>query len=309
MTQRGGSVCEVGAKTEAIPRFFPLFDVMRILLALEVVRCHYGINLGYGFGDILTPVPMFLALSGFMVLQSFEHSRNWGHFAWKRALRIVPLYVTTLIAILFLFGASEVKGNLLCYASSGFAGTWKNGVVWSLGAEELAYLTLAILYIKGAYRAIWPIWIGVIISAAFMLYTDYPGIARVNDALYRVQCLPFCFFVGNLAYVYRAWLLRAGWIGVVLVLCGVFIRMHIELAAIPALFAAPGLILVGLHFRPKWKAFPDFSYGTYLWHELLFSAIPSSKTIALLITAVVVVVSRFAIETPFLKFKNWTLNR
>lgn len=57
---------------------YPLFDVLRPLLACEVVRFH-DVNVVPGTTrQIVLTVPGFLAHSGFLILQIYERSGSWG---------------------------------------------------------------------------------------------------------------------------------------------------------------------------------------------------------------------------------------
>ncbi len=163
---------------------YPLLDLLRLCLAAEVMRCHY-----FSPNWMLVPcVPLFLALSGFLVPGSFEQSRNWGHFAWKRFLRIVPGYCVMLLAIAVLVGPNGVRENVLTYLRCGWTAGGYNGVVWSLGAEEVAYVLLAILFVTGLFKSRWPLWAGLVLGMAFMLIVDRPGFSKQNPFL--IQCLP-----------------------------------------------------------------------------------------------------------------------
>ena len=71
---------------------YPLFDWLRLVLALEVVALHWFESVGLHRVTFLLgmfeQVPSFLALSGFMIAGSLASSRNMAHFWWKRFLRI-----------------------------------------------------------------------------------------------------------------------------------------------------------------------------------------------------------------------------
>lgn len=90
------------------------FDYMRLLLALSVIAFH-SIVTSYGMGaqkellasawraPLATILPMFFALSGFLVAGSFERSKWLVSFLGLRVLRIVPaLAVEVLISALIL---------------------------------------------------------------------------------------------------------------------------------------------------------------------------------------------------------------
>lgn len=278
---------------------FPLLDWLRLALALEVVRCHY-----FSPHWMLLPcVPAFLGISGLVVLQSFERSKSWGHFAWKRFLRIVPGYSVTLLALAIIGGWSLVKGNLLMYASSGFVVDGFNASTWSLGAEEAAYFALALLYLAGAYKRPWLIAGLAFASVALMIWSDHPGMIQEGlGARFRVQCLPYAFFVGNLFYLLRERLSGRMWEGAILTAVGLAVA-RFEWTAISSLFVVPGLLLLALSIHPKIVPSRDLSFGIYLWHEIWLHVLPS-RWEALAATALSAYLSSVLVEMPALRLKD-----
>src|SRR5579862_1792634 len=89
-------------------------------------------------------VPSFLAISGYYVLDSYARSGSWKEFIKRRILRIFPALLVSLALIAAFAGPAESGKTFLYYLSCGLWGSSYNGVVWSLGAEEVAYLLLAI---------------------------------------------------------------------------------------------------------------------------------------------------------------------
>jgi len=136
-------------------------DYARLALALSV--CLYHTQGTYhlwpkGY-DVVWAVPAFLAISGYYVLQSYEQSVSWREFIKKRVLRIAPAFAVSLAVV---GSAVNVWPTLISYGSLGLIQPkgWANIPVWSLGAEEVAYALLVILFTLGAYKRVWPIWIG-----------------------------------------------------------------------------------------------------------------------------------------------------
>ena len=66
--------------------YYNNFDWLRLLLAVQVVAIHCGVTSNV----FINPVPVFLAISGFVVLGSMER-RPIGQFVISRALRVLPL--------------------------------------------------------------------------------------------------------------------------------------------------------------------------------------------------------------------------
>lgn len=115
------------------------FDYMRIVLALSVI-CWHSLLISYGtdatagvWGRVLQPlslliVPMFFALSGFLVAGSLERSKSLVGFLGLRVFRIMPaLAVEVLLSALIL-------GPLLTTASLGsyFADPVLHSYFWNI---------------------------------------------------------------------------------------------------------------------------------------------------------------------------------
>ncbi len=109
-------------------------------------------------------VPLFFFLSGFVITFPFvraqfagERLPTWGHFAWRRFIKIVPSYVLS-IAIAYAIGYAalnragaapwqEILTHLL------FIHTWWqstygsiNGVLWTLAVEVEFYLIFPLIW-------------------------------------------------------------------------------------------------------------------------------------------------------------------
>src|SRR5579871_2393284 len=120
------------------PLRYPLFDILRLVLALEVVSGHL-------FAPERVPaVAGFLAISGFLIPQSYRDSRSYGHFAWKRAVRILPALLAVLLAIALVGGLANSLLTLKYYLTFGFSAPSWDDALWSLPFEEALYACLAI---------------------------------------------------------------------------------------------------------------------------------------------------------------------
>ena len=104
---------------------------------------------------IFPAVPIFLGLSGFLVLRSRETTATWGRFAFKRLLRVGPAFVASLLLIAVLFGIPDALHSLSAWANLGahlVTDSYKNLPLWSLGWEEIFYVVLAVAFALGWYR-------------------------------------------------------------------------------------------------------------------------------------------------------------
>ena len=144
------------------------FDLIRIFAAVQVMFFH-----GIGVLDIAIPkvleffklfpgVPIFYAVSGYLVTQSYFRSRSIGEFAWKRALRIYPglwlcISICILVMSIFHFDVFKLESiGWLAAQIAGFSFTPSylrgfgvgsyNGSLWTIGIELQFYVCVPIVY-------------------------------------------------------------------------------------------------------------------------------------------------------------------
>src|SRR6185503_16362777 len=106
---------------------FPLFDSLRAIAALMVLCSHTASFGGVVHeGDAVRPfvgqfavaVPIFLAISGFLLYRPFTVARirrgelpSVKAYGWRRLLRIIPAYWVALIGITAWLGSNYVYPN------------------------------------------------------------------------------------------------------------------------------------------------------------------------------------------------------
>lgn len=250
---------------------YPNFDLLRLLLAVEVAFVHGWAmtDVAFNWAGYVMAVPAFLAISGFLVLKSYEESGSWSVFIRKRALRLLPALVVSMILCWVLFDWFALYNSFLNWITGGLytlPGV-ANGPLWSLMWEEIAYLCLALLWIVGAYKHHEVIWL--LLAASFVLV--YWGRVLDGHAQIILFLLP-SFFIGNLAYIHRHILLRVNPIIPWVVLFAVIFYYRIpyfgELVQLsPVAFQAFAVVwvgMVGVKVIPF--QFPDISYGVYIYH-------------------------------------------
>ena len=297
---------------------YPNFDLLRLLLAMLVIYDHVlALTETAWWHPPIMAVPAFLAISGFLVLRSYETSRTWANFVWKRALRIFPGLLASLVVCLALLGPKAVGGSLIVWLTGGlvYPDGEKNFALWSLAWEELAYLMLAILWMAGAYRKVSTVWLLLAVSLLLPWWlSDLPANKRIILFLFPA------FFVGNLAYLHREDLIRVHpaipWMMFVLLF---------QWGATPAAQWFGGATLAAVQaFMVVWVGiagwrvtpfkFPDISYGAYIYHlPVLLFVIKSGWGGSAQATFVIVMpwlvlicfFSWYVIEKPALKLKNW----
>lgn len=294
---------------------YPNLDILRLLLALEVVIAHVWNELDSNFdwNPWVMAVPAFLGISGFLVLKSFSESGSWKDFAKKRFLRIVPALLVSFALSYALVGPQFAMNSMITWLTGGLVTLEKasNLPLWSLLWEEIAYATLAILWLCGAYKRVAWIWALFFASTAFVIFST-----RYTAYVHTVALLPAAFFCGNLMYLYRRQLTRVNawlpWVALIIVLVSKpMIRDYLPLP--PAMFQAFFIVWAGIAGKPLITfRFPDLSYGAYIYHFPVMiyviyflgysSPLAGSLVIAALLASICIV-SWYAIEKPALKLK------
>jgi len=264
---------------------YPNFDILRLLLAIEVAFVHVGhsVDPKFSWNAYVIAVPAFLSISGFLVLQSYSESGSWTAFIRKRALRILPALCVSLMLCLVLFGFAGMRNAFLnwitggLYTLSGMA----NGPLWSLAWEELAYLLLAGLWLAGAYKRPFWIWMLLVVSTGIVWAgSNLDGHTRI------ILFLGPAFFIGNLMFLYRARLLD-----VPSVVPWILFFIMLQWRLVPAGTMLGGASLVAFQaFAIVWVGmsgtrvipfkFPDISYGLYVYHAPIIIYLNSKYGIA-----------------------------
>lgn len=148
-----------GSKTEPLSRL-PELDGVRGIAALLVFFHHvcsasiHGRNWAPGvlwLRDFFVPgsigVDIFFVLSGFLITSLLIRDREspafYRDFYWKRALRILPLYIVCLIGVLLFIPHSRAFVLMAAFFIVNFANVFHvqaAGPFWSLAIEEQFYL-------------------------------------------------------------------------------------------------------------------------------------------------------------------------
>jgi peptidoglycan/LPS O-acetylase OafA/YrhL len=263
---------------------YPNFDLLRLLLAVEVAVVHawYETDPKFDWPGFIMAVPAFLAISGVLVLKSYDETGSWRLFVVKRLLRILPALAVSMLLCWALFDLFAVGNSMLNWLTGGIftlPGV-ANGPLWSLAWEELAYALLAVLWTCGAYRRPWIIW--SLLAAAFLGVHLGKGL-RPHDQM--ILMLAPAFFIGNLAYLHRRILLKTPslvpWAFLFAVICADSLPWFRDLVRLsPVAFQSFAVVWVGMAgacaapFR-----FPDLSYGIYIFHMPLILYLVRSKLV------------------------------
>ena len=159
-------------------------------------------------------VDIFFFISGFVICYPFvqatlEGTRRptWAHFAYRRAIKIVPSYLLS-IALMYAIGYAATQGGRgpaadilthLLFIHNWFAQTYGsiNGVLWTLAVEVQFYVlfpVLSLVFLR------WPVITALVMSATAMFY--------------RIEVSHDSFFAGQLIEQLPAYLDMFG--------CGMF---------------------------------------------------------------------------------------
>ena len=328
------------------------FDTIRLIAAALVLLSH-SFPIGSGSNDreplsALTSgqatfgglsVGVFFFISGLLISNSFDASRNLGSFVRKRALRIMPALIvvclllvlvvgpltTTLPAGLYFRGAWRFMGQALFLPTTfGLPGVFAdhpinavNGSLWSLKFEVACYAAAAVFVAlsRGRSALVIGAWIlSFVISRWLNAGAGEPG------ALFYIGTMAglYRFFgAGVVLYVLRDRIVlnrSAAWLAFALSLIALATPVFMETAATLGVYA----LLVFAYECPLWfrqiTARGDISYGTYLYafpiQQLMVPLVGPLPWLisaaALPLTLVAAAASWLLVERPALRLKKRT---
>jgi len=323
-----------------------------LLLVVASHGSHMGLHIVPGVnmaGTGKTGVWLFFVLSSFLLMHQFLHldargrldGREWWRYAYRRVLRIYPLYIVFLLACWLLplqhrmppMSAQEVFDHLTLQRAY-----W---LTWSIAVELKYYLVLplmVLLYIHVARRRFWAATAMVAAAVATREWLDPPFHA------YYLRTYIAIFFVGTWVAVARHHLgLHPAWAERLRLPAGVaacalfalaiamtpslwslvqgvevpFNRWHRSYtlyallwgAFVLCLLQAPARLQAAFGWLPL-RVFGVVSFSGYLWHGLLLDNLQwmpfamDSYAAAATMLAVLVLISAASyalIERPFLR--------
>ncbi len=268
----------------------PGFDAARIALALSVLFIHCSL-LGLGGPDpdaaalipglplgrwafTAVPLPMFFALSGFLVAASAERL-SLGQFLINRALRILPALSVEIVLSALILGPLlttvalsayfsdprffsyflnilgnihyELPGLFLDNPEPGIV----NGSLWTVPHEISCYALLTLCIVAGLFRRR-----GLMLALTLALFGLSIALYlcdRLGIALPHQQALTYIFVTRGAARL------------VPLFLCGILFYQYREVIPYRLGFAVAGVVgYIGLCLfgSPDWPANPVFSFVT-----------------------------------------------
>lgn len=306
------------------------FDFMRFCAAVLVIFSHSYPLTGKleplkefsheltTFGTIA--VSVFFVISGMLIAQSFERTKEFSHFVEARLLRIYPALIVTILLTLFVLGPilttiplTEYFNNELTfkYLYNIFAirmqfnlpGVFENnpfpfatnGSLWTLPIELGCYalLTSGLFLLRKRFS----LSILFVIIAAIYLGR---GLMNVNI---------FYFAFGSLMYLARNYIRMNTYIALLCALgfiISFMLPIHLITKMIHCISSAYLILYLGFIKIPNLKNFTkygDFSYGLYIW------AFPVQQTVVLFYPDFSIM-AHFTLSTCitfFLAFGSWHL--
>lgn len=182
VTENGRRVVRGYADLVGAPGKYPALDGLRALAILMVLLRHWGVACREQYPDLymwLDSWPMRLALGGwsgvdlFFVLSGFLVGSHllqrmpaqlqrgfFGHYVWRRALRILPLYLVIILlslsGLLPIFDGALDAFQLVVFALflQDYFGAAGLVPLWSLGVEEKFYLLAPLVLARVRH---WPV--------------------------------------------------------------------------------------------------------------------------------------------------------
>lgn len=270
------------------------FDYLRLVLSASVISFHsilfcYGPAAqrdfdnstgGIAFGLVL---PMFFALSGFLVAGSLERSPNIAVYLGLRAFRIIPALTAVTVACALVLGPFytqlslqryfsdplfytyflNIVGDLRLYLPGVFVGNPTNevnGQLWTISLELGCYVGLALVGLVRLNNNRKVLLIGFLIVMAVL------EIHLLKDGGTAWRNLPLCFCAGVLIFLFREKisLRRSYFVAALALSCGILaVPAAGYLLPFPVAYTT---VFLGL-LNPRKGAFMrsgDYSYGLYL---------------------------------------------
>lgn len=326
------------------------FDYMRIVLAASVICWHsrlisYGNDANFGAWDraleplALLIVPMFFALSGFLVAGSLERSKSLVGFLGLRVLRIMPALAVEVLLSALILGPLLTTSDLPSYFSDPVFHSyfWNilgdihyklpglfqqnpsdlvNGQLWTVPYELVCYILLSVLTVVGIVRR------RDFLLAFLVVYYA----AQLANTLLREQSgfqgaggssIVMAFITGVIFYRYRERIPWSHWLFVAALVVSVALPMFVpkgmRFAAIPITYAT---VYLGLANPPRNRLLlsGDYSYGLYLYgfpvQQAVYSASPAlhnwyaSILISVPVAAAIATASWWLIEKPVLSRRD-----
>jgi peptidoglycan/LPS O-acetylase OafA/YrhL len=306
--------------------------------AADVIRSQ---PIGWGRPVALSHVPMFFALSGFLVTGSAFRTRRVLPFLALRFFRIFPALLVEITLSAALIGAVYTTlplrdyyadplffryfGNAVGWITMSLPGVnfFRDGVVnanlWTLPSEFHCYLAMAVLITGGVVfnRTVMTcLFVGV--TAALVIANGFFGFDVTDNGPLIGDVLVYCFYVGLVAYLWREHIPYKGWLCLAAILISYPLMFSYRTIYIYPIALGYITVFVGLTAFPKmrWLQSGDYSYGIYLYGfpitQVLATEFPSLRGnilalifVTILCTGLFAALSWHLVEKRFLRVRKY----
>lgn len=324
------------------------FDYLRIGLSLAVFFVHVvGTTYGQaaadafwssGFKPFVTAIlPMFFALSGFLVAGSMERCASVVKFLGLRAIRIYPALVVEVLLSALIIGPLvttvsfqtyftdpvfwrylvNVTGHISFYLPGVFAENpvphYVNRQLWTVPYELQCYIALGTMMVIGAkhHRIILPVGALLLLVAHGAPMLLNRGILFDGDNAISGQLLVISFLFGVTLFLYRDRIPFARWFFLAMTALSIFslsglVQGTTFLAPLPVAYVTAYL---GLLNPPRVSVLrhADYSYGIFLYGAIVQQTVMNFSMfrewywnigVALPLTIFIAVLSWHLVEKP-----------
>lgn len=213
------------------------FDYMRLSLAVWIIYWHTRAMVGIPWTDrsialanmSRLALPMFFALSGFLVASSLERTNYLPSFLALRAMRILPaLAVEVILSALFLgplmttlpwaayFSDAEFLSyfwNLVGYIHYELPGVFKNNhttrvneSLWTVPFELECYIVLSLIFIIGLFKRVWLLVLLCLLGSTWLAWRVGASFSWQTSPLPPGRLLVVFFIAGTVIYKLRSFL-------------------------------------------------------------------------------------------------------
>lgn len=325
------------------------FDIISIFAAVDVMLAHClawvfqnGDGGVFRFWRFIAPGPavaIMFAMSGYLVIASYERSDNLHDFAFKRIVRIYPALIVVVIVPLVFYSVNnliqldffdEVLFFLkeVIYAGGGTIGrpdtAIGNGSLWTIWRQVQFYILTPLIYRCFKKCRILVQGFIIILFVAVNLWTPsiLSALSGSMRSIYGISCLPYLYIylLGCFCYINRKKLIPIlrRILPLTIVLYGI-VHWGIDLDSrfnwyyinpISAILVIMVLFGVAYSFG-KHRVRIDISYGIYLWHMAVLDVLvvvyglqKSSVSLfvaTVFITIIMAILSAVLVERPAMK--------
>ena len=342
----------IGEHLRNIRGFTSGFDYLRYGLAIAVVLWHSclvslgdqkAMEIADNWSSWFTrPIlPMFFALSGFLVASSLERSSSIPKFLWMRATRIYPALTAEVILSAFIIGPiittlpltqyftdpkfQSYMWNMIgrirfelpgVFATAPMANV-VNSSLWTVPFELECYIILAALGLLKLHKQ--PKILLLLLLAVILSLSAYTIIKPENFLYPKANLtgrqLVIFFVAGVAAYLNRDSIPHSKWLALLCAILGAISLRNIETSYIATIPVTYITVWLGV-CQPKKIAIMkkgDYSYGIYLYawpmqqiaqQSGLGATYVANVLISLTLVSVFAAFSWHFIEKPALKYKN-----